>query len=64
MNVCRTLDFGLEVSGSAAKFRSGARSYSHEAFLPFSAMARAIKTESAFRQKLIEGAVEVIGRRE
>ena len=63
--ILRTLEYGLgSISGDGAKFRSGARSYFAEAFLPFSEMARAIRTESVFKEKSRGGAIQVIGRKE
>ena len=63
--ILRTLEYELgPLSGDGAEFRSGARSYFAEALLPFSEMARAIRTESVFKEKSRGGAIQVIGRKE
>ena len=62
----RTLERGSgSTSGEGgARFRSGARSYFDEAFLPFTEMARAIKTESVFREKSGGREIKAIRREE
>ena len=63
--ILRTLEYQLgPLSGDGAEFRCGARSYFAEALLPFSEMARAIRTESVFKEKSRGGAIQVIGRKE
>ena len=66
MITLRTLehDSGSTSGDGGARFRSGARSYFDEAFLPFTEMARAIKTESVFREKSGGGEIKAIRREE
>ena len=66
MITLRTLehDSGSTSGDGGARFRSGARSYFDEAFLPFTEMARAIRTESVFREKSRGGEIQAIQREE